>query len=416
LGAVKILDNKTILLVTSFILILLISSVSVRKILWNESSQDYEYKTYAMQLLDDAHIEFEKIRGVSLREVELVVVNKEWVIENWGRGFADREIADILRQENIFKALFMIDQDISLYDARLEWTGRFRVAKWKGKIYVVRENFDLSNDFEVKSTFIHELTHIFQDRYSIQARKTFDGDKAKDALTEGDATFMAITFREEGDIPSVSSNVPDALVPMLNSFSDEIQLSLPPTIDDLNWFPYRYGVKFVEALYGIGGWEEVNKAFEYPPKTTEQILHPEKYLTKEDAHNVTAPYISGDWKLTKAERFGEYFILVKLNNWIPDKEAEDAAKGWGGDILSYYEKDDEYLLTWNITWDSNEDAHEFYRAFQKMMSETLAEKENDGYWSANERYISIEWNENSTLIVSSTNETIIRQPFFRLNK
>jgi hypothetical protein len=370
-----------------------------------------------MQILDDANIEFEKIRGVSLREVELVVVNKEWVIENWGRGFADREIADILRQENIFKALFMIDQEISLYDARLEWTGFFRVAKWKGKIYVVTENFDLSNEFEVKSTFIHELTHIFQDRYSIQARKTFDGDKAKDALTEGDATFMANTFREEGVVnPSVSSNVPDALVPMIISFSDEIQFSLPPTINDLNWFPYRYGVKFVEVLYRMGGWEEVNKAYEYPPKTTEQILHPEKYFAKEDAHNVTAPYISGDWKLTKTERFGEYFILVKLNNWIPDKEAEDAAKGWGGDILSYYEKDDEYFFTWNITWDSIEDAHDFYRAFQKMISETLAEKENDGCWSANGRYISIQLNENSTLLISSTNQTIVQQPFFRLRK
>jgi hypothetical protein len=410
LGAVKILDNKNIIFVTSFILILLISSFSVRKLLWNESPPDYEYKAYAMQLLDDAHIEFEKIRGVSLKEVELVVVNKEWVLENWGRGFADREMADILRQENIFKALFMIDQDISLYDARLEWVGNFRVAKWKGKIYVVKENFGLSNVFEVKSTFVHELTHIFQDRYSIQARKTFDDDKAKDALTEGDATFMANTFREEEVVnPTVSLNIPDALMPILISFSDEIQLSLPPTINDLNWFPYHYGVKFVEALYRMGGWEEVNKAYENPPKTTEQILHTEKYYTKEDAKNVTVPHISVDWKLTKTERFGEYFILVKLNNWIPDKEAEDAAKGWGGDILSYYEKDEEYLFTWNITWDSNEDAHEFYRAFQKMMSETQAEKKNDGYWSSNGRYISIEWNKNSTLIVSSTNETIVQR-------
>jgi hypothetical protein len=401
-------------------LILLISSFSVRKLLSNERPQDDEYKTSAMQLLDDAHIEFEKIRGVSLRAVDLVVVNKEWVIENWGKGFADPEIADIIREENILKALFMITQDISLYDARLEWTGLFRVAKWKGKIYVVKENFDLTNEFEVKSTFIHELTHILQDSYSIPARpKTFDGDKAKDALTEGDATFTADTFRGERVNPSVSSSIPDEKIlsiPTLTSFSGEIHLSLPPTIDDLNWFPYRYGVKFVEELYETGGWEAVNKAYENPPKTTEQIMHPEKYFFKEDAQNVEAPSISGNWKLTKTERFGEYFILVKLNNWIPEKEAEEAAKGWGGDNLSYYEKDDEYLFTWNIVWDSNEDAHEYYIAFQKMMNETLTEKENDSHWSVEGRYISIQWNENSTLIIGSTNETIVQRPFFRLRK
>jgi hypothetical protein len=50
--------------------------------------------------------------------------------------------------------------------------------------------------------------------------------------------------------------------------------------------------------------------------------------------------------------------------------------------------------------------HEFYIAFQEMMYETSAEKQNCSHWFANGRYISIQWNENSTLITSSTNETV----------
>jgi len=81
---------------------------------------------------------------------------------------------------------------VSLYDASLEWTGFFRVAKWQGRIYVVEENFDPTDEFKAKSTFVHELTHILQESYSIPARpKTFDGDKAKTSLTEGDATSRA---------------------------------------------------------------------------------------------------------------------------------------------------------------------------------------------------------------------------------
>jgi hypothetical protein len=399
-------------------MILLISFFSVRELLSNEHPQGDEYKALAEQLLDGAHEEFEKIRGVSLREVDLVVVNKEWVIENWGKGYADPEIADILREEKIYKALFMISQNVSLYDARLEWTGLFRVAKWKDKIYVVKENFDLTNEFNAKSTFIHELTHILQESYSIPTRpKTFDGDKAKTSLIEGDATFMADTFRVEGVNPSVSSIISDEKIlsiPMLTMFSCEILPSLPPTINDLNWFPYRYGVKFVEGLYEMGGWEAVDKAYENPPNTTEQVMHPEKYFVKEDVQNVEAPSISGDWNLGKTESFGEYFILIALNNWIPEKEAEEAAEGWGGDNLSYYERDDEYLFTWNISWDSKVDALEFYIAFQKMMNETLSEKENDSHWFANGIHISIQGNANSTLIISSTNETIVQQSFFRV--
>jgi hypothetical protein len=100
-----------------------------------------------------------------------------------------------------------------------------------------------------------------------------------------------------------------------------------------------------------------------------------------------------------------------LDNWTSSKDAEEAAKGWSGDNLTYYERDgDEYLFTWKIAWDSNDDAREFYSTFQAMMDTTSAEKDN-GYWSAYGRYISIQWNENSTLIVSSDNATFVQQPF-----
>jgi hypothetical protein len=411
-----ILEKKNTIFVTSLIVILIISIFSVRELLSNESPQSEEYTALAEQLLNEAHEEFAKIRGVSLRQVDLVVVNRDWVIENWGKGYADPEIADIIREEKIYKALFMISQNASLYDARIEWTGLYRVAKWQGRIYVVEENFDLTDEFKAKSSLVHELTHILQEDYSITARpKTFDGDKAIKSLTEGDATFMADTFRGEGVYPSISSIIPDEKIlsiPLQLMFSGEIQPSLPSTINDLNRFPYLYGAKFVEVLYERGGWEAVDEAYENPPNTTEQVMHPEKYFAQEDAHIVEAPTIIVDWNLKKTERFGEYFILVKLNNWIPIKEAEEAAEGWGGDNLTYYERDDEYLITWNISWDSTDDANEFYIAFQRMMNETSAEQKNSSHWFANGRYISIQCNENSTLIMSSTNETIVQQPYF----
>ena len=157
-----------------------------------------------------------------------------------------------------------------------------------------------------------------------------------------------------------------------------------------------------------GGWETVENAYENPANTTEQIMHPEKYFAQEDAQPVEVPSMTGDWNLTRNDRFGEYFIQVMLDNWLSTDDAEQAAEGWGGDNFAYYEKDDDFLFTWNIGWDSEDDAFEFHLAFQEMMHKTSAEKHNCSYRSADGRYISIQLNEASTLIISSANETLVQ--------
>jgi len=393
------LEKKKTVFLVCLVVILLVSVFSVRLLLSNERPQGEEYKALAEQLLSDAREEFEDIRGVSVREVTLEVVNQSWVIKNWGVAYIDPEETRV--EENIYKALFMISQDVNLTEVQLEWTGMFSAAKWNGKIYVVEEKFDVTNEFKAKSTFVHELTHIMQENYSLPTRTTFDGAKALTSMKEGDATLMADTFKNGGVVPpSAEVRIPSTS-------------SLPESIDKLNRFVYRYGVEFVKALYNYNdaSWEVVNEAYANPPRTTEQIMHPEKYFAQEDALTVETASVTGDWNLTKTERFGEYFIFVMLDKWISETEAETAAEGWGGDNFTYYERDDDFLFTWNIVWDSKDDANEFYLAFQNLMYKSSAEKHNCSYWSAYGRYISIQWNENSTLIISSANETIVQQPF-----
>jgi hypothetical protein len=408
-----ILEKKNAVLLVTLATVLLVSLIGIRILLSRPEGE--EYKVIAQQLLEEAKEEFENIRGVSVRDAILEVVDTDWVIENWGKAYADPEIEEILREERIYKALFVISQDVSLYDTRIDWTASLHAAVWQGKIYVVEDTFDVTNSFGAKSTFVHELTHILQGNYSMPPRPTtFDGDKARSSLTEGDATLMADTFRGEGVNPVVSlvTSSEDALSSLVASmFSLHVQPSLPSTINKLNRFPYNYGVVFVEALYEQGGWEAVEEAYNNPPNTTEQVIHPEKYFAQEDAQAVEVPQITGDWNLTKSDKLGEYFILVMLDNWIPTGDAEKAAAGWDGDNLTFYERDDEYLFTWNINWDSPDDAQEFYSSFQEMMVETSVGKENNNYWFAYGRYISIQLKENSTLIVSSDNETTVQQPF-----
>ena len=66
---------------------------------------------------------------------------------------------------------------------------------------------------------------------------------------------------------------------------------LPPFVEAQLIFPYVQGQKFIQTLYATGGgtWSLVNSAYRFrPPASTEQIMHPDKYLRVEQPDHVDA--------------------------------------------------------------------------------------------------------------------------------
>jgi hypothetical protein len=402
------LKRRHVFALVCLVAVLVVSAISVEEFLSKQNVEDNEYRFLVESLLKDAITEVEKIKGVSFPwQVGVEVVTINWAKENWGRRYANADKENILREERIQKALFIIPENSSLYEAQIEWTGSFVAAVWQGKIYVVKEYFNPSDKFGSKKTLIHELTHILQGKYGIPERPTYDGVKARSALIEGDACLMEEIYSNRNNhlgFIAERANMQNSLMLLLKPQFAGHSASLPDSVSRLNYFPYEYGLKFVRTLHADGGWTAVNQSYGNPPSTTEQVIHPEKYAIGEKAQETKEPNITEkDWSRIKNERFGEYFILVMLSNWIPQNDAEKAAEGWGGDNFTYYERGNEYLLTWNITWDSIEDASEFYTSFQQMMNETGAQNVAQNNWQAYGRYLSITRKGTSTLIVSSTN-------------
>ena len=391
--------HKKSFLAICFVLVLAVSAFGVGQLLSLNKPVGEEYKKLAEDLLSDAHQEFQKIRGVSVKDVPLEVVSQQWATDTWGT-VSDSELKKLQRDENIYKALFLISQDDSLVEAKHDWTSIFRAAKWQGTIYVVEENFDVTETTRATGSFVHELTHIMQEDYILSTPATFDGSKAVSALKEGDATLMADTAKNDGVVPLPADVVKPGSSP-----------DLPDSVNKINRFVYRYGLEFVKTLYNYEAesWEGVDQAYVNPPTTTEQIIHPEKYLGKEAALAVVAPEVSGNWSLAKTDSYGEYFVYVMLENWISEEDALEASEGWGGDIFSYYQQGEEFLFTWNIVWDTEDDAFEFRLAFLDMMYRTSAEEYNNcNSWEANGRYLSITRQGRSTVITSSPDAPTIQ--------
>ncbi len=377
-----------------------------------------EYSAEAQRLLNQATHKIMQIRNISVPSVPLYVVSKDWAIQTWGVSSANADVAGIKVQENIYKSLLMIPQNASLYQATVDWAGYFMAVVQSGQIYLVQENFNITNTVDAEATLVHELTHISQNFYNIpRYYYSFDGDKAHAALTEGDATFTASYVKNQ----TLMANQPSMIFPSIlqpAAYIDSTKISqfypsIPDSVSKLNYFPYEYGEKFIQALYDNGGWETINRAYKNPPNSTEQILHPDKYFAAELPMRVAevAP-LEGNWTKTWGAQYGEFFILNMLSTNLTLSEAQKAAAGWGADKLSYYTNhQDQYLITWNTKWDTYNDSGEFFLAFNNYMRNAGAQETQFCQWQINGIYQKIVWNQEdcTNLIIATTDPHALEQ-------
>jgi hypothetical protein len=135
-----------------------------------------------------------------------------------------------------------------------------------------------------------------------------------------------------------------------------------------------YGYEFVKYLYDRGNWAGVNQAYTTLPDSTEQILHPEKYLKGEKPIDVIDPplndILSGDWRELRKDVLGEWTTYLILGYGADqaaqqeDAVAAKAASGWGGDAYQAYASDStgEIVLAAHWMWDSQTDANQFHQS------------------------------------------------------
>lgn len=252
---------------------------------------------------------------------------------------------------------------------------------------------ELSASREV--TYAHEVVHAMQDQHfnleSFNSQRIDGSDDESLAITsliEGDATAAQIEYLIANPdlIDDLSSELAEG------EAASEALENAPPIVSATLLFPYEEGQLFVDQIMSDGGWEAVDAAFASPPASTEQILHPEKYLQAEAPLSVVVPDIAdglGDrWSAFDTNTMGEFQISVLLDEGdVSSRQAEQAAAGWGGDRYTVVGTEDRDVIVWNSEWDTEQDAAEF--------AETLGVRES-GRLEA-----SADGGENTTMIVSS---------------
>lgn len=222
--------------------------------------------------------------------------------------------------------------------------------------------------------FAHEYVHALQDQYfdlnnfyeEVEEDDNVDAILARQALVEGDATFIMNNYTRfvvENDPLSALAD----LGMQLASLGDAaMPAGTPHVIQQELTFPYLTGEGFVRAVYEEGGWSAVNALYtDNPPQSTEQILHPQRFLdgdmprTVELADNSDA--LGDDWQVMDFGVFGEFYLLEWLfTSGMSRAERSAGAEGWGGDSYVVYQNGDDLAYELKIVWDNSDEAQEFY--------------------------------------------------------
>ena len=122
--------------------------------------------------------------------------------------------------------------------------------------------------------------------------------------------------------------------------------------------------------------------------------------------------LGGDWKKSDADVNGEFGYLVALAEFIPPRAARTAAAGWGGDGYVLYENKSTgaVLLEQFTTWDSENDAREFFEAYaarsekRYVVAKPAYINERHRIYETDEGLVSIEIRGKDVLMLEGAND------------
>ncbi len=236
-------------------------------------------------------------------------------------------------------------------------------------------------------TLAHELDHALDDQHfelRDSSGGTDDSSSAYTALVEGTATAVMDVYARRYIAPG--SGLLSALAALGPSAAAAD--SIPPYLQSSLEFSYTGGENFVDALRQEGGgtWRLVNRAFaKRPPVSTEQIMHPDKYLKGERPLPVRiGPLgLGAGWKRVSRGSVGEFDTRELLKLGTDSPTAATAAAGWGGGRYELWtnaaaakgcsdpcRRADALVLRWR--WDTPGDAREFDAALPLYLVKGLS--------------------------------------------
>lgn len=291
--------------------------------------------------------------------------------------------AELARESRALAALGLIPEGTDLLDLTIRLMNEQAAGFYDpvtDEMYVIADG-----DFGAEAYFYaHEVVHALQDAW------LDPNDRLEETTSDNSDETLARLALYEGDAVSAANDYlaahPDLALALVREANADFPVlaGAPAAVSATLVFPYFSGERFVTRLLGEEGWDAVDAAYADLPASTEQILHPQKYLQRDRPVSVPLPEPSAlgvGWQLVSDDTLGELQTALLLANLGPGRgfntltgqldlpeAARNAAAGWDGDRFALWEDaaGKREILVWRSAWDTPRDARAFSRALAQF--------------------------------------------------
>ncbi|HEX6349021.1 MAG TPA: hypothetical protein VF160_06480 [Candidatus Dormibacteraeota bacterium] len=262
----------------------------------------------------------------------------------------DKDRSDLNVEFKDLRALHLVPPTLDILKAEDELLGSGVVGFYdpKTKELVVRGT-DASAS--TRHVLVHELTHALQDQYYPLDALDSDNDDERPvawrALIEGDAVRVENAY--------IATLTPAERSSIYSGTGGQTSGDIPTVMVELLAFPYAVGPRFVDAVMAArGGQSGLDGAFASPPKTSTEVIHPDRFLAGFTPADVPSP--SADAAEFDHGVLGEMGLTLLLERLVPrpltSTDARDLAQGWDGDRYVAWDSADKSCVRDTVAEDS----------------------------------------------------------------
>ena len=324
-----------------------------------------------------------EITGLSFhRAVPYAVINKDQL-----RRYLEGRIKDSIKPEDMraeeltLKLLGLIPPDFDLRQNTVDLLTEQAAAFYdynKRKLYVLEGN---AAGAEERMALVHELAHALADqhfplrKYIREGLQSDDGSTARLAVMEGQASWLMTAYmsKQSGGPAEAPDKMLDLMTTSISTSAAQYPVfsKAPLYIRESLVFPYTQGMLFQNVLFRKLGRDSFSEVFRNPPVSTQQILHPEAYLSHRAPHIPDPPPVPDQRQFRKLAEgsLGELDYRVLLSQYAGQEEGSQAAAHLDGGSYQLLEhKHGKYpVLAFASTWDSEDAARKYVALYRRVM-------------------------------------------------
>ena len=307
------------------------------------------------------------------------------------KGFLEQRIREAVKpqeiqaEEAVLKKLGFAPPDFDLEKTSIDLLTEQAAAFYdfhKKKLFVI----DPREGLDERYALVHELAHALADqhfhlaKFIGRASQNDDSALARLAVMEGQATWLTAEYetRHTGRSLKNSPELVKLMSNMNGAASGQFPVfdRAPRYLQETLLFPYTQGLLFQQALVEKMDKAAFTEVFLRPPESTQQILHPEKYLQHAKPVRPPLPEFPSERNyrgFTDGE-LGELDNSILLRQYAGEKEAAAIAPEWRGGYFRLFARKHSppdwrrMVLAFASEWSGPAQARKVFELYQKVLA------------------------------------------------